>query len=476
MQSYDQFRESERLTWPIRGVVTALALGAAAFLAIGELPVAAIAAVPAVYAAYLLVVRLVVLDRCRSDKWVYGMMAGETALAASAVAVFGLLSPVIVLPLLLAPHYAHLLGRRGAYAAALAGLMSLSAAFPFHPLPAPGLIAALAISPAMLAGIAAFTSEERFRERRAKEQALDWHASESGSGRLLEAVLKMSSKRGDADVAQALAEGLRIATGYPTAVTLLNRHHDSTLVPVAVSSVKDELKSDRITPESFSDVTAVTRAARQGSAISLGRGGLKNEFLPEWAIELGYRSGIAAPINRGMEVLGAVYVLRTDVEAPGLKSIEHTEVLTSSASRLLSVGTVQAVAAPTTPLQELLTRTGRAPEPEKRPPIELPDMSLDPVSEKLVIGGVGVSLSRTEFSMLYALAKSAGNVVPPSDLIGMSWDGEPAPNASSVDVTIYRLRRKLARTPAGKGLVRTVRGKGYMLAQPDLIESQSTAA
>ena len=159
-----------------------------------------------------------------------------------------------------------------------------------------------------------------------------------------------------------------------------------------------------------------------------------------------------------------------------MKSIEHTEVLTSSASRLLSVGTVQAVAAPTTPLQELLTRTGRAPEPEKRPPIELPDMSLDPVSEKLVIGGVGVSLSRTEFSMLYALAKSAGNVVPPSDLIGMSWDGEPAPNASSVDVTIYRLRRKLARTPAGKGVVRTVRGKGYMLAQPDLVESQSTAA
>ena len=72
MQSYDQFRESERLTWPVRGGVTALALGAAAYFAIGELPVAAIAAVPAVYAAYLLVVRLVVLDRCRSDKWVYG--------------------------------------------------------------------------------------------------------------------------------------------------------------------------------------------------------------------------------------------------------------------------------------------------------------------------------------------------------------------------------------------------------------------
>ena len=138
-------------------------------------------------------------------------------------------------------------------------------------------------------------------------------------------------KRSDADVSQALAEGLRIATGYPTAVTLLNRHHDNTLVPVAVSSVNGELKSDRITPESFDGDTAVTRAARQGSAISLGRGGLSSEYLPEWALELGYRSGIAAPIKRGMEVLGAVYLLRADVEAPGLKSIEHTEVLTSSA-------------------------------------------------------------------------------------------------------------------------------------------------
>ena len=476
MQSYDQFRESERLTWPVRGGVTALALVAAAYFALGQLPVAAIAAVPALYVAYFLTVRLVVLDRCRSDRWVYGMMIAETALAASAVAVFGLLSPAIVLPLLLAPHFAHLLGRRGAYAAAVAGLASLSAAFPFHSMPEPGLIAALAISPAMLAVIAAFTAEERFRERRAREQALDRHMSESGTGRLLEAVLKMLSKRGDAEVAQALAEGLRIATGYPTAVTLLNRPYDNTLLPASVNSVNVELKPDRIAQESFNADTSATKAARQGSAIALGQGGLGSEYLPEWALEFGYRSGIAAPIKRGMEVLGAVYILRNDLEAPGLKTVEQTEVLTSSASRLLSAGTTQAVAKPTTALKELLTRTGRAPEPEMRPPIDLPGMSLDPASEKLVIGGVGVSLSRTEFSMLYALARSAGNVVPPSDLIDLCWDGEPAPNASAVDVTIYRVRRKLARTPAGKGIVRTVRGKGYMLAQPNLVESQSTAA
>ena len=85
-------------------------------------------------------------------------------------------------------------------------------------------------------------------------------------------------------------------------------------------------------------------------------------------------------------------------------------------------------------------------------------------------------LEVTEFSMLYALAKSAGNVVSPSDLIEMCWDGEPAPNTSAVDVTIYRIRRKLARTPAGKGIVRTVRGKGYMLAQPELVGTQTIAA
>ena len=476
MQSYEQFRESERLTWPVRAVATALALGVAAYLAYGELPITAIAAVPAAYAAFFLVARLIVLGRSRSDRWVYGMLVAETALAAGAVAVFGLLSPAIVLPLLLAPHYAHLLGRRGAYAAGVAGLISLSAAIPLQPLPAPGLIAALAISPLVLAGIAGFTAQERFRERRAREHALDRHVSESGSGRLLEAVLKMSSRRGDAEVAQALAEGLRIATGYPTAVTMLNRRQGNVLVPMAISSANGELKSGRIAQESFDGDTAAPNSARQGSAISLGRGGLAKDFLPDWAIESGYRSGIAAPISRGMEILGAVYVLRPEAKAPGLKTIGHTEVLTGFASRLLSAGAIQADATPAMGLSEFLTRAGRTPEPEKRPRIELPHLSLDPESEKLVIGGVAVSLSRTEFSMLYALAGSAGEVVSPSDLVETCWDGEPAPNTSAVDVTIYRIRRKLARTPAGKGVVQTVRGKGYMLAQPNLVESQGTAA
>ena len=476
MQSYEQFRESERLTWPVRGAVTALALGAAAYLAYGAMPVTTLAAVPAAYAAFFLVVRLAVLKRCRSHRWIYGMLAAETGLAAAAVAVLGPISPAVVLPLLLAPHYAHLVGRRGAYIGAVAGLVSLSAAFPFHPVPAPGLIAALAISPVMLAGIAAFTAEERSRERRKRELDLDRHLSESGSGRLLEAVLKMSSKRGESEVAHALAEGLRIATGYPTAVTLVNRPHGNALMPLAVSSVSGELKLDRITSESFDGETAATKVARQGSATSLGRGGLQQGFLPDWALELGYRSGIAAPIIRGMEILGAIYVLRGDVDAPSLKTIGQAEVLTSFASKLLSAGSLQAAAGPPTPLNELLTRAGRGSEPETRPPIELPHMSLDPAKEKLVIGGVAVSLSRTEFSMLYALAKSAGKVVPPSDLIEMCWNGEPAPNASAVDVTIYRIRRKLARTPAGKGTIRTVRGKGYMLTQPELAGSQSTAA
>ena len=476
MQSYEQFRESERLTWPLRCAVAVFALGSSVYLVYGDLPVATLASVPAAYAAFFLVVRLAVLNRCRSYPWVYGMLVAESALAASAVAVFGPVSPAIVLSLMLAPHYAHLLGRRGAYTGAIAALVSLSAAFPFHPLPAPGLIAALAISPVMLAGVAAFTAEERSRERRARELDLDRHLSESGSGRVLESVLKMSAKRSESEVAHALAEGLRIATGYPTAVTLVNRPHSNTLVPLAVSSVNGELKLDRTTSESFDGETAAVRVARQGSATSLGRGGLNQEFLPDWALELGYRSGIAAPLVRGMEIVGAVYVLNSDVDAPSLKMIGQAEVLTSFASKLLSAGTPQAAAGPPTPLNELLTRAGRGPEPEIRPPIELPHMSLDPAKEKLVIGGVAVSLSRTEFSMLYALAKSAGNVVPPSDLIEMCWDGEPAPNASAVDVTIYRIRRKLARTPAGKGTIRTVRGKGYMLAQPELVGSQSTAA
>ena len=71
-----------------------------------------------------------------------------------------------------------------------------------------------------------------------------------------------------------------------------------------------------------------------------------------------------------------------------------------------------------------------------------------------------VSLSKTEFKVLYALATTPGSALAPAAIRNASGA------ASGLDVTVHRLRRKLARAPEGGNLIQTVRGKGYMLVPP----------
>jgi DNA-binding response OmpR family regulator len=73
-----------------------------------------------------------------------------------------------------------------------------------------------------------------------------------------------------------------------------------------------------------------------------------------------------------------------------------------------------------------------------------------------------VSLSRTEFIMLYTLAQMPGSIVPHHVLLEACWQ-EDVPALSAVDATVYRLRKKLSHAPGGKELVKTVRGQGYAL-------------
>ncbi len=474
MNTYEQFLESERGTRPIRAAVVVAALGSSAFLSFNsfsEAPFPLALAVPGAYAAWYVFVRLVWLARCRSSRRVYVMLGVEAALAAFALWTFGLASPAIALPIALVPYFGHLLGRVGAYTASVAGLGAALVVVPFSGVGGASnevsVIVAAAISIGAVGGIVGLIADERFREFSSKEAAANLAGQGARSSRLVQAMLGMSSAKGDDAVSKALADGMLIATGYPTAVILSFRASDNSFVPSAVSSSRPGLAFESIPIEAAEDHTASGRAVRQGSVIAVGADGLSADLLPTWATEQGYRSGIAAPITRGMDVLGVVYLLHSEVQAPSIEALEQAEMLIGFAARLFSTGSVPAVSSHVAELDEILSRAGRGATPDEKSPIDLPGMKLDPVAEKSVIGGVGVSLSRTEFSMLYALAGSAGNVVAPSHLLSACWDDGSAPNAGAVDVTVYRLRRKLAKTPGGKGIVRTVRGKGYMLVPPD---------
>jgi two-component system OmpR family response regulator len=75
-----------------------------------------------------------------------------------------------------------------------------------------------------------------------------------------------------------------------------------------------------------------------------------------------------------------------------------------------------------------------------------------------------VDLSRAEFTLLSALVDHPNQVLSRERLIELSHQPSAEVSDRSVDLTISRLRQKLRDAGRADGLVRTIRGEGYVFA------------
>ncbi len=101
-----------------------------------------------------------------------------------------------------------------------------------------------------------------------------------------------------------------------------------------------------------------------------------------------------------------------------------------------------------------LLRRARGPERAA----QMAGLTLDHDAHRATVGGQPIDLSPREWQLLDLLFGQHGKVVG-KEQIAQAW-GVDAAEASSTEVYIHRLRRKLE----GSGLaIRTVRGLGYLL-------------
>lgn len=75
-----------------------------------------------------------------------------------------------------------------------------------------------------------------------------------------------------------------------------------------------------------------------------------------------------------------------------------------------------------------------------------------------------VELSSAEFRMLCVLVDNPGQVLSRDRLLDMTRSPNVVVSDRSVDLTISRLRQKLRDAGQGGGLIRTMRGEGYLFA------------
>jgi two-component system copper resistance phosphate regulon response regulator CusR len=107
-------------------------------------------------------------------------------------------------------------------------------------------------------------------------------------------------------------------------------------------------------------------------------------------------------------------------------------------------------------IRALLRRAPVAP----RPLLSVGSLEVDRARRRVRSDGVVVPLTAKEFALLEHLALADHAVVDRYELLEHCWDHAADPGSNVVDVHVRALRRKL-----GSGVIETVRGSGYRLAE-----------
>jgi len=94
--------------------------------------------------------------------------------------------------------------------------------------------------------------------------------------------------------------------------------------------------------------------------------------------------------------------------------------------------------------------------------IEVGPMVLDTRSSRVTVNGDAVRLTAQEYKLLAYLVHHKGKVISRTELTEHIYDQDFDRDSNTIEVFVTRIRKKL-----GVDLIRTVRGLGYCLEEPD---------
>lgn len=95
--------------------------------------------------------------------------------------------------------------------------------------------------------------------------------------------------------------------------------------------------------------------------------------------------------------------------------------------------------------------------------IQVGELGVDLERRAVTIAGRAIPLTSKEFDLVAYLAQNAGRVLERDFLFEKVWGYESEFNTNSLDVIMYRLRKKLEPDATSSKYLHTVRGYGYKL-------------
>ena len=170
-------------------------------------------------------------------------------------------------------------------------------------------------------------------------------------------------------------------------------------------------------------------------------------------------------------------VVVLDLMLPGVDGIEvcrqirtfsdaYVVMLTAKSEEVdkligLAVGADDYLTKPFSP-RELVARIRAILRRARSTASSVPGLEVDPATRIARVDGTVVSLTRTEFDILAALAREPGVVVDRPVILASVW-GPGYNDDHLVDVHVANLRRKIGDDPDRPRFIETVRGVGYRL-------------
>ena len=175
---------------------------------------------------------------------------------------------------------------------------------------------------------------------------------------------------------------------------------------------------------------------------------------------------VGLPFLDGFEVLRRV---RQVSDTPVLMLTARGEELDKV--RGLEIGADDYVTKPFSPLELLarikavLRRSDLPPPVRVAPSFRADDLSVNFESQEVRRGDQAISLSATEYRLLFQLVRNAGHVLPRETLLARVWGDDYRDQTDYLKVYISRLRAKLEDDPERPRFILTERGLGYRFAR-----------
>ena len=434
------------------------------------------------YLVYSVLLRVLLIPRFTSYALLGAMLVCDVGTIIAALHIISLDSPIFGLLPVVVVYYSVYLGYSGGISAAIVSTVGYTSLV-FGTGQADEMKNILGFQPIfyILAMLVGYISQKRLTETQERQSLQQMISAEAGARSLLEIARGMGQVVDPDTVSTDMARIGALVARVPVCAVFIHDPDTDALVYQAsnVSGRLTENAEKGVLSQPIGQASFLSEAWTSGSVSSLNglsengqSGGADGVY--GWLQEIHARGAIACPLtNLQGEKIGVMcFVTTDDISAFDEETLEAVRSFSPTAGRFIASTQAYSQAERrsrrvASELEQSIEAAGRFREMAQRKNMRFGPLLIEPGRESVRWQDNTVRLTKTEFDLLYALADKSGSVVNQDTLVREVWGRDFVPQGKVVDVTVHRLRRKLASLPEGRKLIRTVRGQGYIFAPPE---------